>query len=177
LKNDVTTGDDDWGLENDEATGNVRLSKELSKRKRGSELEKIPVSTESRHESEKTNGERSPSHAVHTDDMPPSVEFDDSKPMKSSNVDMTPIKGKDGWSKYKSTNLSTDDKDLDEDNNAMIINNDERSLTGELEMRNTADGEQLRASNSSPKKDNQTVASKLFNTDNDMDSESGKHLI
>jgi hypothetical protein len=97
----VTGGDEDWGLNYDDQ-GQVRVSKEV---------EPKPL------EIERTE----PSVQLETDDTTQLRESNGTgvvsgspKLMKASSADLV-VRGNDGWSKYKATNLNTEEaEDLDE---------------------------------------------------------------
>lgn len=109
LQHPVTGGDEDWGLNYDEKTKGVRLSREFDRKPKEIETTEASDSFASRNESD---GRHSPSKDRSSPALPHSNSNGDipGEPilMKAS-ADLTPIRGKDGWNKYKATNLNTDD--------------------------------------------------------------------
>lgn len=97
LQHQVTGGDEDWGLNYDD-TGNVRVSKELESKP--SEIEAVNVDTFN------ATDENSSNDVNESSELPGDV-----KVMKASSGELVSVRGKDGWSKYKSTNLNTEEAD------------------------------------------------------------------
>lgn len=115
----MTGGDEDWGLNYDEKTKNVRLSKEIERPPR--EIEAIDVNigdslssgSGSPSKRKESDVHRSPSSKERASSGLAATSSEADIPgepilMKAS-ADLTPVRGKDGWNKYKPTNLNTED--------------------------------------------------------------------